>query len=189
MGIQQKWRYHRGDASIKAVIPEGFDGTGENPITAPFHLPADDWRSPDFSDAEWKTGRAPFGHTNRLQEEKRLQTRFKPDPASPSYYFRHTFILSEEPKEWRDMIVKLSYEDGLILYLNGEEVFRDGIRTGLILPSSLAITNQGTWYREVSLRNHINKLRMGSNTLAVQVHRSHPGSPDFLFDMSLSYIK
>ncbi|MED1953968.1 hypothetical protein [Brevibacillus centrosporus] len=189
VGIQQIWRYHRGDASIKAVIPEGFDVTGENPITTPFHLPADDWRSPDYSDAAWKTGRAPFGHTNRLQEEKRLQTRFKPEPASPSYYFRHTFFLSEAPKEWKDLIVKLSYEDGLILYFNGEEVFRDGIRTGLILPSSLAITNQGTWYREVSLRNHRNRLHMGRNTLAVQVHRSHPGSPNFLFDMSLSYIK
>lgn len=189
VGIQQKWKYHRGDAHIKAVIPEGFDVTGENPITAPFHLPADDWRSPDFSDVEWKTGRAPFGHTDRLNEEKRLQTHFKPDPATPSYYFRHTFTLSEDPKGWKDMIAKLSYEDGLILYLNGEEVFRDGIRTGLILPSSLAIPNQGIWYREVSLRNHINKMRMGSNTLAVQVHRSHPGSPNLMFDMSLSYLR
>ncbi|MDF2683683.1 MAG: hypothetical protein K0R47_4873 [Brevibacillus sp.] len=189
VGIQQKWKYHRADPGIKAVIPEGFDVTGENPITSSFHLPADDWRSPAYLDADWKSGNAPFGYTNRLGEERKLNTRLKADPESPTYYFRRAFTLVDEPKDMRDLLVRLSYEDGLIVYLNGEEVFRDGIRTGLILPSSLAMTNQAVWYRTVSLQNHIDKLRVGRNTLAVEVHRSHPGSPNFLFDLSLSYLK
>lgn len=189
VGIQQEWRYHPADPGIKAVVPQGFDVTGENPITSLFHLPADDWRSPAYLDAEWKTGSAPLGFSNRLGEERRLGTRLKADPEYPAYYFRRAFTLADNPKDMKDLIVRLSYEDGLIVYLNGEEVFRDGIRTGLILPSSLAITNQAVWYRAVSLQNHINKLRVGSNTLAVEVHRSHPGSPNFLFDLSLSYLK
>ncbi|QRG66538.1 metallophosphoesterase family protein [Brevibacillus choshinensis] len=189
VGIQQEWKYHLADPAMKAVIPQGFDVTGENPITTPFHLPADDWRSPAYLDADWKSGNAPLGFTNRRGEESKLNTRLKADPESPSYYFRRAFTLADKPKDMRDLILRLSYEDGLIVYLNGEEVFRDGIRTGLILPSSLAITNQAVWYRTVSLQNHIGKLRAGSNTLAVEVHRSHPGSPNFLFDLSLSYIR
>lgn len=189
VGIQQEWRFHRAEGRIKAVIPSSFDVTGETPITSPFYLPPDDWRSPGFSDSDWKMGRAPFGHTNRLEEESKFRTLLKGESTSPAYYFRKTFTLADNPADLKDLRMKLSYEDGIIVYLNGEEIFRDGIRTGLILHSSLAATNQAVWYLPVSLTNHLHKLRKGSNTLAVQVHRSHPGSPNFLFDLSLSHLK
>ena len=66
---------------------------------------------------------------------------------------------------------------------------RDGIRTGLLTHSSLAFHNEPAIYQSKDLSNHIPKLVKGTNVISIEVHRSHPKSPNLLFDLSLSYEK
>ncbi len=189
IGIQSQWRYHAGGPDIKAVIPEGFDPTGEHPILERFHLPPYDWRSPDYDDSGWNTGRAVLGHTDEMSVGKLIQTELPKDDDSPTYYFRRTFEFSDDPEQVSSLILNLTYEDGCVVYLNGDEILRNSIRTGWLTYQSLAEPNETMLYQRIELKKHRAQLKKGSNLIAVEVHRSHPKSPNMLFDLSLSYQK
>ncbi|GMK45483.1 hypothetical protein PghCCS26_26110 [Paenibacillus glycanilyticus] len=190
VGIQSLWHYHLGDDSIQSTIPEGVDPVGEGPIietshTEPVALPSSDWRSPEYDDSGWKTGRSPLGYTSSKELQTYVQTKLEPG-SSPTYYFRRTFDLSSDPKELSGLFLHIAYEDGYVVYLNGQEVSRDAIISGVLTDSSLAFPNEFTSYRRVDLKTHLNKLVKGTNVIAVEVHRGHPGAPNLLFDLGLS---
>ncbi|MBO7744493.1 hypothetical protein I8J29_09820 [Paenibacillus sp. MWE-103] len=190
VGIQSLWRYHAGDDSIKFAIPDGVDLVGEGPIietsrTEPVPLPDYDWRSPDYDDSGWKTGRAPLGYTNNKERKSSIQSTLE-TVASPTYYFRKTFEWNGDPEKLSGLTLHIAFEDGYVVYLNGQEVSRDAILTGVLTESSLAIPNDFTAYRRIDLKAHLNKLVKGTNEIAVEVHRGHPGAPNLFFDLGLS---
>lgn len=190
VGIQSLWRYHPGSEAIEFAIPEEIDVTGEGAIIETSHteivqLPADDWRSPEYNDSAWKNGRAPLGHTNGRDRQAFVQTSLEA-AKFPTYYFRKSFELDGEPGDLSGLFLNIAYEDGYVVYLNGQEVSRDAIRTGLVTGSSLAFPNEFTFFQRIDLKAHLNKLVKGRNIIAVEVHRSHPGSPNLFFDLGLS---
>ncbi|WP_373231589.1 hypothetical protein [Cohnella sp.] len=186
IGIQSMWRYHPGDSNIKVSIPEGFDVTGEHPITSRFQLPPDDWRSPEYDDFSWETGRAPLGHSNESFLHQLIRTQLSVNKNSPTYYFRKSFEFDGDPDKLTGLILYAAYEDGFVVYLNGQEVARDGIRTGLLTHSALAEPNEFSFYQSFDLKGHTDKLVKGMNSIAVEMHRSHPAAPQLIFDLSLS---
>jgi hypothetical protein len=191
VGIQSLWRYHPGSEAIKfALPPEGVDLVGEGPIIETSHtetveLPAYDWRSLEYDDSDWRTGRAPLGNTNNRERQTYVQTNLEA-VKSPTYYFRKSFELDSDPKELSGLYLNIAYEDGYAVYLNGQEVSRDAILTGLLTESSLAIPNEFSFYRRIDLKAHLDKLVKGTNVIAVEVHRSNPASPNMFFDLALS---
>jgi hypothetical protein len=190
VGIQSLWRYHPGSKEIKFAIPKGIDTAGEGPIIETLHsetvqLPAYDWRSPEYDDSAWKIGRAPLGYTNDRERQAYVQTSLEA-AKSPTYYFRKSFELDSDPGDLSGLYLNIAYEDGYVVYLNGQEVSRDSIRTGLLTRSSLAYANEFSFYRRIDLKAHLNKLVKGTNIIAVEMHRSHPGSPNLFFDLALS---
>jgi len=190
VGIQSLWRYHPGSEEIQSTLPEGADLVGEGPIIETAHtevvpLPPSDWRSPEYDDSDWKLGRSPLGNTNNKERESYIQTNLAP-AESPTYYFRKPFELDIDPKELSGLYVNIAYEDGYVVYLNGQEVSRDAILTGILTESSLAFPNEFSFYRRIDLKAHLNKLVKGTNVIAVEVHRSHPSSPNLFFDLALS---
>lgn len=189
IGLQAKWRYRAGGSDSIAVIPEGLDVSGEAPVLQRFPLPPQDWRSVSFDDSSWQTGRAPLGHTVNQSERKLIQTELPKDAFSPTYFFRKTFTLEEDPADISDMILYLTYEDGCVVYINGNEAYRNAIRTGWLTHQSLAMPNESILYQQVRIKNTPSWLNKGKNIIAVEVHRSHPKSPNLLFDLNLSYVK
>ena len=187
ISIQSLWHYHPGSKDIKAAVPVELDITGENPIQKPFTLPADDWRSPQYDDSSWEVGRAPLGHTQDKADQRKIQKTLPVNGDSPVYYFRKTFEIDDDPSKLSNLLLHISYEDGFVAYLNGSEIYRDSIREGLVDYRSLALPSEYNFYNLFSLKNHIGKLVKGTNTIAVEVHRSHPKAPNLLFDLSLSY--
>lgn len=187
VGIQSVWRYHAGGNEIKSAIPEGYDISGENPITERLTVPEDDWRSPKYDDSDWNMGLAPLGHTNNEEVERLLHTALPVVAESPTYYFRKSFVLEDDPGVLEQLLLQITYEDGYVVYLNGEEVSRDGIRTGLLDHASLAFPGEPVIYQSKDITAHIPKLVKGTNIIAAEVHRSHPKSPNLLFDLSITY--
>ncbi|MBM7566980.1 hypothetical protein [Paenibacillus sacheonensis] len=190
VGIQSLWRYHPGSEAIKSALPEGGDLVGEGPVIETSHteivpLPAYDWRSPEYDDSAWELGRGPLGNTNNRDRQTYVQTDLE-GSKSPTYYFRKSFDLDIDPKELSDLYVNIAYEDGYVVYLNGQEVSRDAILSGILTESSLAFPNEFSFYRRIDLKAHLNKLAKGANVIAVEVHRSHPSSPNLFFDLALS---
>ncbi|MBC8081457.1 MAG: hypothetical protein H7X86_14010 [Gorillibacterium sp.] len=186
IGISSSWRYHPGDDSIVSTIPEGMDITGEIPepgvVTA-----EEDWRHPDYEDSAWSMGRGPFGHTNRQQLSSFLSTKLQIQSSTPTYYFRKSFEVNGGDGAIGTLVLRVAYEDGFAAYLNGVEIARDGMPNGLITHRSLAAPGEEILYHEIRIQNGSDKLKRGVNIITVEVHRSHPGSPNLLFDLSLGY--
>src|SRR5687767_4430508 len=102
IGLGEEWRYQKGVAAPS--VPEG------------------EWRSLDFDDAAWLTGRSGFS-SGWLSPEATplLDLPF----AYKSVYFRKTFELGEVALiKW--LILRVDFEDSLIVYLNGQEIARRG---------------------------------------------------------------
>ncbi|CAG7618113.1 hypothetical protein PAESOLCIP111_02084 [Paenibacillus solanacearum] len=186
VAIGATWHYRAGSAEVRAAIPPQLDPAGERPIEGRFTLPPSDWRSPAYDDADWTWGSAPFGRTRSGAERSGIRTALPATPASPAYYFRKTFVLEEDPAAYTDWQLHVAFEDGFIAYINGTEVARDSIREGLVDYRSLASPHEHAGFESFSLNGHKDVLVQGVNTIAVQVHGSHPDSPEFRFDASLS---
>ncbi|WP_127584437.1 hypothetical protein [Paenibacillus koleovorans] len=189
VAVQSLWRYHAAGADVKAVIPEGMDLTGEQPIEKRFQLPDDDWRSAKFNDSGWDIGRGPLGYSWVPVHERMLRTKLTPSAKSPAHYFRKTFTVDEDPSTLKELLLHITYEDGYVAYINGTEVARDSIKGGLIDYRSLAYASEGNIYATFNLTGHLDKLVRGTNTIAVEVHRSHPKAHNLMFDLSLTYVK
>lgn len=177
------WQYRLGDESIPITVPTNIDLTGEHPITERVHLPVSDWRHRKFIADEWNKGRAPIGSKVASTVMKWVQT---PIPAerTPSAYFRQSFIVTD-PKKLQGLRLHVTFADGFVAYLNGEEVERDGIKPGLTVPESLAVANEPTFQREYIITKHLNKLVSGTNTLTIEVHKSHPHAKEMIFDAAI----
>ncbi|NHN34020.1 hypothetical protein G9U52_29805 [Paenibacillus sp. S3N08] len=189
LSIGAMWRYRAGGADLPAVIPQGLDLTGEQPLTSQVALPREDWRSPAFADAQWGWAAAPFGRSRESIPRSGIATLLPATPESPAYYFRKTFVVDEDPAAMKEWLLQVAFEDGFIAYLNGIEIARDSIREGLVDFRSVGIPHKGGLFETYPLTNQRNVVVRGVNTLAIEVHGSHPQTPELWFDASLSYKK
>ncbi|WP_426451854.1 hypothetical protein ACP26L_07050 [Paenibacillus sp. S-38] len=183
--VGAQWRYRPGGSDLPAVVPEGLDPAGEHPSAGRTPLPAADWRGAGFDAAGWAAGQAPLGRSRDAVRQRGIATALPAGP-SPAYYFRHAFQLDVPPKEGQEWTLRAAYEDGIIVYLNGVEVARDSIRDGLVDDRTLGVPHSGVIYESFPLEEYLELLIQGTNTLAVEVHGSHPDTPELWFDLSLT---
>lgn len=88
--------------------------------------------------------------------------------------------------EWFN--IELLRDDGAVVHLNSEEVWRDNVPLVIPLSSTnhaLATVSGSDENRYLSLRLPSRFLRSGINVLAVEVHQDKPTSPDLHFDLQL----
>lgn len=155
------------------------------------------WNSPAFEVAtsdpaigNWKRGSGIFAQplaagaglakldgTTRLQGAAATHT---------TDLFRRDFNLSAEQAGRIDALVaNMVYDDGIVLYVNGVELFRDAMPAGAIAATTLAIANPSEEYRTRTLAVPDGLLRPGANTIAVELHQNSLASDDRGFDLGL----
>jgi hypothetical protein len=152
------------------------------------------WRASGFSDAGWASGFAElgFGDNNEV-------TVINKGPAGAqyrTYYFRKSFNVSagqlnalQGDDPFYQLLIRLKRDDGAVIYLNGQEILRDGMPAGTINYLSLATSAAGGATESTFFPFGLDgtgKLRVGNNVLAVEVHQSSPSSSDVSFDFGLS---
>ena len=98
-------------------------------------VPDGNWTSPNYGDQNWKTGGAPFGygHTDVATALRGTATG-QPTTA----YFRQTFEVPD-PTFYRNLALNLIQDDGLVVYLNGQEIVRMNMPTGAINSATRAL--------------------------------------------------
>ena len=103
--------------------------------------------------------------------------------------FRSTFEYSgadgEAPRQLR---LKFRCDDGMVLYLNGEEWWRYNMPTQDALTSSTPASSLIEGVKETMLLEKTLKLSAllpGTNVLAVSVHQVRPSSSDLAFELAL----
>jgi hypothetical protein len=111
---------------------------------------------------------------------------FGPDPADRhvTTYARSAFVA---PARARELHLRVMYDDGFVLYLDGEEVARVGLPEGPIRPSTLALDHEAeARYATIDLSAWIPRLAPGAaHRLAVEIHQADPASADLVFDAEL----
>ena len=145
------------------------------------------WRSPDFNDSGWKSGKAQLGYSPDEGDEATV-IGYGPDSANKfiTSYFRTHFEIADA-RAVTSLTVRLLRDDGAVLFLNGQEVWRDNMPAGdysYLTPASATVggADESTFFERIL---DATVLKSGSNTLAVEVHQSSGQSSDVSFDLAL----
>jgi hypothetical protein len=137
------------------------------------------WRANGFNDSGWASGPAELGFGD--QDEATVNT-----AGFITYYYRHTFNVPNA-SSFTNLRAMLKRDDGAVIYLNGNELFRSNMPTGQVTAATLAATtaaDDGKQFFATSLSP--SGLISGDNVLAVEVHQSATTSSDVSFDFSLT---
>jgi hypothetical protein len=146
--------------------------------------PGSTWTTSGFDDTAWPSGPAQLGFGDGDEA-----TRLESGPSTNvflAYYFRHTFNVPALTGI-SNLVVRVLRDDGVVVYLNGAEVFRNNMPAGSIDASTPAsdIVNSPQESQFYSRRLAPSLLRLGSNILAVEVHQGNTTSSDASFDLHL----
>ena len=135
-----------------------------------------DWRETDYDDSNWQSGPAQLGFGDG-DEATTLAS------GHITYYFRQHFNL-ENVGNIAGLSLSILRDDGAVVYLNGDEVYRTNMPVGSITANTTAADGVETG----DLFTHefdSSALQQGKNVIAVEVHQSSASSSDVSFDFSL----
>ncbi|HVM46921.1 MAG TPA: immunoglobulin domain-containing protein [Candidatus Acidoferrum sp.] len=144
------------------------------------------WRQVNFDDGNWKSGPAKLGYG---KGDEATVLSYGPNPTNRyiTTYFRRSFQI-DSPTNYTGLLLELQRDDGAIVYLNGNEVFRSNMPTGVVDYLTLA-ASQTTGADETNFfatTVSSNLLVSGNNVIAVEVHQDSAISDDLCFALQLT---
>lgn len=147
------------------------------------------WRQPRFNDATWQAGPAQLGYGDGDES-----TTVASGPAGSHYfttYFRHAFEVAGA-SQLSSLTLRLLRDDGAVVYLNGEEMFRSNMPDppeviDYQTPASSTVSgNAEDTFFEFALDPA--GLVDGTNVLAVEIHQRDADSSDISFDLEMEGV-
>lgn len=145
--------------------------------------PGAGWTLAGFDDSAWGLGNAELGYGDG---DEATVVDFGGNPAARhiTTWFRTTFSVAS-PAAFDELQLRVEYDDGAVVYVNGVEVARGNMPAGAITATTLApgsIEEERTFFPFVF---DPALLVVGTNQLAVEIHQSSPSSSDISFDLEL----
>ena len=135
----------------------------------------DTWKQNTYNDASWASGNAQLGYGESDQATVISK-------IAKTAYFRKEFNLTKDQAAFTYVQMSALVDDGMVVYLNGNEVWRDNLPSGAIDYGTFARTDyENTQVEEVITST----LLEGKNTIAVEVHQLSLTSSDISFDFEL----
>jgi hypothetical protein len=135
------------------------------------------WTERIYDDRTWMSGAAELGYGdgNEVTGIDRVY----------AAYFRHIFNVTD-PGSISSLSFDLEYDDGAVVYINGNEVERIGMPSGDITYNTWAsVGHEGGSFVNFDITSDIDKLNQGENVIAVEVHQGNSGSSDISFNLGL----
>jgi len=160
------WRYRKGTSEASA--------------------PATAWRAARFDASGWAAGSAPFGY-GPLSYGTTISDMCR---TYSCVFLRRTFTV-DEPAMVTELAFDVDYDDGFVLWVNGQELARVNIlgERGSAVPFDLTASG----YVSASTANWTQTFTGGAlpelartNVVAVQVLNNSIGSGDLMLDLALS---
>ena len=174
------WKIHYDYAVSDYLIKKGAVWKYYDTSMAP---PAG-WNSLGFDDSQWKSGPAELGYGDG-DEKTILSYGGNANNKFISYYFRKTFTINDTSLI-KEAMINAIFDDGIVIYLNGNEVIRNSMPSGTITWNTLASANNENASLSVNISTQW--LKNGENVIAAEVHQNSVSSSDVSFDLSLSYV-
>ncbi|THU39350.1 T9SS type A sorting domain-containing protein [Niastella caeni] len=142
------------------------------------------WRSLSYNDSSWKTGNGKFGYG--LSGLTTIVS-YGPNPSQKyiTTYFRKKINITN-PANFTSFAAGVLRDDGIVVYVNGVEVYRNKMPTGSI--NYLTFGKDAEDNGSVTQAFTINKTAFvsGNNVIAVEIHQKTVTNADLAFDMQLS---
>ncbi len=142
------------------------------------------WQSLSFNDDAWQTGNGKFGYgLSGLATTVSYGAN-----ASQKYittYFRKKIYLNN-PSGFGGFPAGVLRDDGIVVYVNGVEVYRNNMKTGIVnylTPGTDAADNV-TVTQPFTI--NASAFVSGDNVIAVEIHQKTITNADLAFDMQLS---
>ncbi len=140
----------------------------------------------ESNDRSWAGGPAQLGYGDG---DEATAFRLEPDRFDKpiTTYLRHRFTNSIAATELKLRVLR---DDGVAVYLNGGEVFRNNLPNGTPNSNTLALTTitgaaENTWLT-ANLSSAL--LDNGGNIVAAELHQSSTSTPDASFDLELTAL-
>ena len=160
------------------------------------------WTAEDFNTDGWKTAVGPFGAKrgsaayDSTRTAATVLTGCDASNDTPAYFFRTTFNISNLER-YTKLTGSLEYDDGVIVYINGQRVAaghdnacdENGNSLGHGFDANLQYggSNQGPDTLQISLLD-LSLLHNGENTIAVELHNGRKTSSDVWFSFGGLYL-
>ncbi len=143
------------------------------------------WKESGFDDSVWPQGPAMLGYDTNNNTQFGTQLSFGTNASFKhlTYYLRNDFEIIDASK-FEELELKLSVDDGAIIYINGQEVVRRNMPEGNVSNTTPAAILVGI----LDVSQHLIPATMlvnGKNTIAVQLHQINRTSSDLRFDLEL----
>lgn len=146
------------------------------------------WTTVAYNDDGWFQGRARLGY-GLDGEFTPLQFGTNAAVKPITCHFRHEFYVADA-SVLGPLNLRVQRDDGLIVYLNGLEIFRTNMAAGAVSATNLALAaiagaDETNWIAAaVNSAGFVN----GVNVIAAEVHQSAANSSDLGFDLELSAV-
>ncbi|MGN0480846.1 MAG: metallophosphoesterase, partial [Lachnospiraceae bacterium] len=160
------------------------------------------WTAEGFDTSGWKTASGAFGSKrgNAVFDSTRTATTVLDGcdgvNNTPVYFFTTTFNI-ENLEKYTQLKGSLEYDDGVVVYINGEKVAaghdsacdENGTPLNHVFDSNRQYggSNQGPDTLEISLLD-LSVLHNGENTIAVEIHNGRKTSSDVWFSFNGLYL-
>jgi acid phosphatase type 7 len=142
-----------------------------------------DWRSTTFDDNSWKSGLAQLGYGDG---DETTIVDYGPNKKKKyiTTYFRKSIPISDA-SIYTSYTAQVMRDDGVVVYVNGIEVFRNNLPSETIDYTTLAksASDDGETPQKFIIQK--SAFITGTNVLAVEIHQSHVTSADISFDLQL----
>jgi hypothetical protein len=143
--------------------------------------PATDWAAFDYTSTAWKNGAAPLGYGNHgssttvVGKTDLIETMIgfggNRNDKYPTSYYRKIIQIEDLDKK-SAFVINAAVDDGAIIYVNGTEVYREAMYSGVVTYKHLS---QGYSDSPFSFTVPKSLLREGKNVIAAEVHQSMGG--------------
>lgn len=139
------------------------------------------WQARLFNDGSWSNGVAQLGYGDG---DEVTVVGYGPDAGNKyiTTYFRRAFTVLN-PSEFTNVVASLVYDDGAVVYLNGQELFRTNMPAGPINYLTLSAAPIEDLLATYNFSPEL--LLTGTNVIAVEIHQQGPGSSDISFNFGL----
>jgi hypothetical protein len=143
------------------------------------------WKEVSYSDSSWAQGNAQLGYGDG---DETTVVSYGSDSSNKhiTTYFRKSIQITDASL-YQGLQLNLLRDDGAVVYINGQEVFRSNMPSGTVSYTTLASlatdgTSEDTYYNATV---NPSVLVNGTNVVAVEVHQSYSSSSDISFDLEL----
>lgn len=145
------------------------------------------WRQPGFDDSLWSTSATPAGYGSVTGLTFNTPIDYGPDSNNKhaTTYFRTTVNVAD-PAQFQTLIISILVDDGAVVYLNGQEVFRDGFNPETVIAYDVFADSNGNEGTYDSFIVPATLVVPGNNTIAVEVHQRSANSSDLGFDLEIT---